>query len=485
MAKAEAVDNAPAHEFLKYVNTTGSPYHSVSSLKALLLAKGFRELDERSGWDVAPGGNYFVIRNHSAIAAFHIGSEFVTGHGGIDIIAGHTDSPCLRLRPNTTVEKEGYLQIGVECYGGGLWHTWFDRGLGLAGKVMVRRKAPQSTQERLEIHFVRIDRSVCILPNLAIHLRTAEERDAFKVHRENHLMPILCSKVREQLVEPPPDKNDKKNNDKTGKNGRHHAPLLSLLAGELGCQPEEIVDLDLCLMDATPSRLCGVYDEFLESPRLDNLVSSWAAIKALMDLCEGCHSHADPACHQDIWVAVAFDHEEIGSTTWAGADSAAMETWIVRILRGLKMEDRLAEVIARSFLMSADMAHGVHPNYADKHQPQHKPLLQKGVVLKENINQRYTTHALTSAIFREICRCGNVPMQDFVVKNDSPCGSTVGPMLSAKLGIRAIDVGIPQWAMHSCRETCGADDITHYLNLFKAFFGYFRAIDNGIVAVNS
>eukprot|EP00922_Rhytidocystis_sp_ex-Travisia-forbesii_P039326 GHVS01058499.1.p1 GENE.GHVS01058499.1~~GHVS01058499.1.p1 ORF type:complete len:488 (-),score=57.87 GHVS01058499.1:270-1733(-) len=474
------VGNAASREFLRYVNETGSPYHSVAAVKRILLKYNFQQLREQERWNLSCGGRYFVVRNHSAIMAFVIGEKFKNRKGGYTVIAAHTDSPCLRLRPNNSITSNGFMQLGVECYGGGLWHTWLDRGLGLAGKVVLSQTRPATAAvsegcltvnegyPKLREVLVRLDHPVAVLPSLAIHLQTTEERTALKLHKENNLQPVICSVLKRQLLVP----------EETA--GKRSPPLLDVLSKECNCNPDDIVDADICLMDATPSRHCGVYSEFVESPRLDNLVSTWAAFQALVDVVGGPEDAT--ACAQgkvdDVCVAVSFDGEEIGSQTWTGANSSALEGWLNRIEVAMEGSDvGFRESLSRSFIISADMAHGLHPNYVDKHQKEHQPIIHKGIVLKENANQRYASECTSMAITRQIARIADVPVQEFVVRNDSPCGSTVGPMLASILGVRTVDIGVCQWAMHSCRETCGTDDIAHLHNFFKAFFSSFRQIE--------
>lgn len=454
--------------FLDFVNETGSPYHTVSACSRLLRASGFEELHDGKHWSLAAGGKYFVTKGGADVMAFVVGGKFLSeGESGLSMVGAHTDSPCLRLRPNSKVSSGGsMLQVGIQTYGGGLWHTWFDRPLGFAGKV-VMRDSSGSLAEKL----VRVDKGVMIIPNLAIHLQSAEERKAFAVNTESHLQPVLCSK---QFDEPAAAARGEE--PKEGVHSRHHAALLELLSKECGCSPGDIVDADLCLMDCMPSTLCGVYDEFISSPRIDNVLSTWAAVKGLVQFAAN-EKNVQEA--KDICVAVSFDHEEVGSQSFTGADGETMPRWMERILGGLSVsESKRMEVYARSFLLSADCAHGLHPNYAGKHQPEHRPDFHKGIVIKSNANQRYATTALTSAIFAEVCEKAGVPCQWFAVRNDCPCGTTIGPIISSKLGIRAIDIGAPQWAMHSIRETCATSDAAHLLNLCQGFYESFRDIDS-------
>lgn len=440
-----SVTNSLTSKFIDFVNQTGSPYHSVAACVSILQKKGYTQLLERSDkWQISKGGKYYITRNHSEIFAFTIGNKFEATKSGLVMVGAHTDSPCLRLRPKSNQKGEGFLKLGVSTYGGGLWYTWFDRPLGLAGKVVVKGR-----EERL----VRVPCAVCVIPSLAIHLQSGDERKSFDPNSETHLVPIMCSSS--------PDSGD----------GKHSTEFLKLLAMEAGCQPEDITDLDICLMDAQPSELIGLKSEFISSPRLDNLVSTWACVSALSDI--------DPATTAEILVAASFDHEEVGSTSSTGADSTTVTTWIDRILESLSVTgpSLKASIMAKSILVSADCAHGTHPNYPAKHQGEHKVAVNGGIVFKTNCNQRYSTTCSTAALTRSVCEKANVKVQDFVVRNDSPCGSTIGPLLSAMLGVRAIDVGAPQWAMHSCRETCGAHDVESLQHFCSAMYNHFRSVD--------
>lgn len=446
-----------AKRFLEFVNQTGSPYHSVEVSKALLREAGFIQLKETASWQLARGGRYFVTKNNSAIFAFTVGKKFCSEKGGFVMFGAHTDSPCLRIRPNSNMQSTGLLQLGVETYGGGLWHTWFDRGLGFAGKVVVRTAA--GMRETL----VRVAKPICIIPNLAIHLST--DRDGFTFNKEIQLRPILGS-----------TKNLNVGSDDSA--NRFSRPFLDLIAKEAGCTPEEVVDVDICLFDVHPSGFVGLDDEYIESARLDNLVSTWAGIHGLIDA-------GNDVGETDIAVAAAFDHEEAGSESWTGANSSCLRTWLERTLGAFNQShDALARVLRRSMLFSADMAHGFHPNYSEKHQVQHRPMLNEGIVIKSNGNQRYATHALTAAFVRAVAAKGGIPVQDFVVRNDSPCGTTIGPILSSGLGIRAVDIGCAQWAMHSIRETCGTADLEHYSKFATLYFKHFRDIDTHVVHID-
>lgn len=459
-----------AQLFIDFVNETGSPYHCVSACTKLLKAAGFKELQDNAKWSLSKGGKYFVTKGSADVMAFVVGGKFSAEESGFSIIGAHTDSPCLRLRPNSKMSSGGMLQVGIQTYGGGLWHTWFDRPLGFAGKVVTR-----ASDGKLSEKLVRVTDPVMIIPNLAIHLQNADERKAFQVNTEAHLQPVLCSATFDEEGKEEKDEKAEKPKEE-GILTRHHLALLKLIAKEAGCEPADIVDADLCLMDAQPSNLVGVYKEFISSPRIDNQLSTWGAVQGIIDFAKDEKAIADA---KDVCLAISFDHEEVGSQSFTGADGATLPSWLERTMNALDVASATQpELLTRSFLISADCAHGLHPNYAAKHQAEHRPSFHKGIVIKTNANQRYATTPLTAALFREVCKRSDVPVQDFVVRNDSPCGSTIGPITSSHTGVRTIDVGAPQWAMHSCRETCATSDALHMLNLSKAFFTHFREVDD-------
>jgi len=349
----------------------------------------------------------------------------------------------------------GYLQVGVECYGGGLWHTWFDRDLTLAGCVIVAEE--DGTFQRKLLH---INRPLLRVPNLCIHLQSAEERKAFAPGKEAHLQPIL-GLVEAEL-----------NSEEESSERRHSSQLLSLLSQELGCQPGQIRDMELTLCDTQPGAIWGVKNEMLSSPRLDNQVHCYTGLKALLD------NSQDLSEDTGVSMLVCFDHEEIGSDSAQGAGSPVMSEAISRVLGCFDQTNEMLQVTVRkSFLISADVAHAIHPNYPEKHERNHQPVLNKGTVIKTNQNQRYATNAETGFLLREIARRAGAPIQEFVVRNDTPCGSTIGPIVSAKVGIRTVDLGIPSLSMHSIRETMGCQDVVTNAKLFTTFYKEFGKLD--------
>jgi aspartyl aminopeptidase len=346
-----------------------------------------------------------------------------------------------------------------------LWRTWFDRDLVVAGKVIVKEG------EKLVSKYWRSTRPLVHLPSLCIHL---DRKDEFNPNKETNIKPIWSMAIVDQLfgegVTPIAD--DVYNLDE-----KHASTLTNLIAKDLGIERGAIVNFELSLADAMPSALTGMHEEFVSSPRLDNLASSMASLDALVQ-----HSRLKPEerDHSEIDMIMLFDHEEIGSTSAQGANSNMAQEITERIFDGSR-EDYF-RAIHRSLMISADLAHACHPNYSEKHQSQHQPVLQGGIVLKTNANQRYMTDGVGTAILRTLCARVNVPLQDFMVRNDSLCGSTIGPMMAAKAGIKTIDIGAPSLAMHSIREIMGVVDLLYYQKLFAVFFDYYPELSETLLS---
>ncbi|XP_043723934.1 probable aspartyl aminopeptidase isoform X1 [Telopea speciosissima] len=470
-------------ELIDFLNASPTAFHAVDEAKKRLKNAGFEQVLEREDWKLQVGKKYFFTRNYSTIVAFAIGKKYVAGNG-FHIVGAHTDSPCLKLKPVSKVAKGGYLEVGVQTYGGGLWYTWFDRDLTVAGRLMIRKGKGDSASFLHQL--VRMKEPIMRIPTLAIHLDRGVNDDGFKVNTHSHLIPVLATSIKSELNKVVAENgsvedgvqggikncNEKRNSD----NMKHHSLLLELLAAQAGCEPDEICDFELQLCDTQPSTIAGAMKEFIFSGRLDNLCMSFCSLKALIDatLTE---SYLED--ETGVRMVALFDHEEVGSSSAQGARSPAMLDALTRITNtfGSSEAKLLEKAIQRSFLVSADMAHALHPNYMHKHEENHQPKLHGGLVIKHNANQRYATNAVTSFIFREIAERHELPIQDFVVRNDMPCGSTIGPILASGMGIRTVDVGAPQLSMHSIREMCAIDDVRYSYEHFKAYFQEFSQLD--------
>lgn len=413
------------------------------------------------------------------------------------VVGAHTDSPNLHIKPVSRRTTEGYLQCAVEAYGGGLWSTWFDRDLSVAGRVIVA-DSPANTS--FTARLVHIHHPLLRIPNLAIHLnRTAG--DNFTFNKEDNTLPILglvsselnqpaatappgAVMVEEAAVGAVPDSSAAVGAPTMGT--KHHSVLLGLLAAELGVDVSAIQDFELSLYDTQPATVGGVDNAFIFSPRLDNQMSCFCATEALIASVEDDGALARSGAIRAICL---FDNEEVGSVSTHGAESNLLAATVkrlasVRVAGGpvldaaayTSAEAAYETAIAHSFLLSSDMAHAFHPNYSSKYEANHRPRLNAGPVIKTNANQRYASTAPTTFLLRRVARAAAVPLQEFEVRNDMPCGSTIGPMLS-KTGIRTVDIGNPQLAMHSIREMCGSHDPAYKIRLFTAFFDHFEHID--------
>lgn len=459
MSSARALTIASAKSFaegyIDFTNRSPTPFHAVENVVKLLSERGYVEVFENVVWPTLDqGGKYFVRRNNSSIIAFSVGGKYTTDRG-FKIVGGHTDSPNFQLKPKSHIKKGSMVGVGVQCYGGGLWHTWFDRELTVAGRVVLQK----TSEDRLTSKLVHIQKPLLRIPSLAIHLRSQAERDSFGPNKETHLVPLLATEmaIQEAFTNP------------ALPNATEQSPLLmKLISDALECSPEHIVDFDLSIVDTQPATIGGALDEFVFAPRIDNLASCYCGIQALLRADESL------ALDDQVRVVALFDHEEVGSESAQGAAGSFVNDLVERF-SAANTPSRTA-AIANSFLFSVDCAHGAHPNYLDKHEEAHRPTIHNGPAIKYNANTRYATNGYTAAVVKALAKRAETPTQAFCVKNDSPCGSTIGPILSTLSGIAAVDIGIPMLSMHSIRETCGTVDLIHLTNLLEGFFKDFDKV---------
>jgi aspartyl aminopeptidase len=430
------------------------------------------------------------------------------------MVGVHTDSCTLRIKPVSKKTGAGFLQVGVETYGGGKWHTWFDRDLSIAGRVMVKDGKGNYVQK-----LVKVERPILRIPTLAIHL---ERASLFDPNTETELFPIAGLVAAELNRTGASEASKKEDEEKStlesaasdqpfqplrAPSERHHSYVIEIIAEHAGVAVEDVVDFEMVLYDTQKGCIGGINNELIFAARLDNLGMTHSAVEGLIS------SVSSPSALDEdstIRLISCFDHEEIGSTSAHGAKS----NFLPAILRRLSVlpavhpdseSDKSYEIhresedtstayeqmLSTSFLVSADMAHSVHPNYAQKYEPDHRPEMNKGTVIKINANQKYTTNAPGMVLLQEVARLAKpsvgstasvgVPLQLFVVRNDSSCGSTIGPMLSSALGTRTIDVGNAQLSMHSIRETSGVYDVEYATRLFSSFFEHFGELESKII----
>ncbi len=421
-------------DLLDFIDASPSPWHAVATATARLTAAGFRPLLETERWRLKPGGRYFVVRGGASLIAFTLGQGLLS-ETGLTMVGAHTDSPGLRLKPKAAHAADGLVRLGVEIYGGPILATFTDRDLSLAGRVHVR--GTQGVEARL----TRFDEPLVRLPNLAIHMNREVNEQGLKLNKQTEL-PLLLGIGR----------------DGVDADSQFRRPL----AEKLGVEAKDILTWELNVYDTQKGALWGADKEFIADSQLDNLASCHAALTALMAV-------ETPAA---TTLCALFDHEEVGSESAAGAGGNFVAEVIQRIAEnaGLDGEDR-RRALARSFFISADMAHAWHPNFPSAYDPCHRVLVNAGPVIKSNANQRYSTGADTAARFMGLCEKAGVPCQQYSHRTDLGCGSTIGPIVASRLGVASVDVGSPLWAMHSLRESAGALDHGYMVRALTAAFG--------------
>lgn len=424
-------------DLLAFIDRSPTPYHAVRETERRLLAADYTRLHEPDVWDLAPGSKAYVVRGDGSIIAFQVGAA-MPAKGGYRIIGAHTDSPNLRVKPLSDVSAHGYNQLAVEPYGGLLLHTWLDRDLSLAGRVTI----PGPDGPRVVL--LDFARPLLRVPNLAIHLQPEIHTKGLELNAQKHAVPV---------------------------SGLEGGPKLrELVATELRAQEiaevtgDEILALELMAYDTQPASVSGARGEFIHAARLDNLASCHAGITALL-------ASDDDNLPPFTRVVALYDHEEVGSRSATGAAGSILADTLDRVSSSVKGGEPQGHqrALANSVLVSADMAHAVHPNFSDKHEAGHCPVIGKGPVIKINSNQSYATDAVTSGMFVALCKEKGIEPQYFVARSDLGCGSTIGPITAARLGVRAVDVGNPMLSMHSCREMAGAGDVEPMVDVLTAF----------------
>lgn len=430
------MEQETARKLIEFIHESPTNFHAVLNLKQQLIENGFKQLFSGEAWNIEQGGKYFVTKNHSSLFAFVPGSGPIA-ENGFKLICAHSDSPTFRIKPNAEMTVEGkYLKLNTEVYGGPILYTWFDRPLSMAGRVMLKSDNPLKPVTQ----FVNFNRPLLVIPHLAIHFNRAVNDQGNPLSKQKDMLPVLAMIT---------DKFEKDNF------------LLHLIADEMQVDCEHILDFDLTLYEYEKGTLTGLNREFISSGKLDDLAMVHAGLQALV--------HSKPSNKTNV--LAIFDNEEVGSGTKQGAGSPILRTILERIVfSGGGTQEDLYRAIHHSFMISADMAHALHPNYTEKHDPTNHPVMNGGPVIKINANQKYVTDGDSAAVFETICKIANVPCQKFVNHSDMAGGSTLGNILQSQMEIRGVDIGNPMWAMHSVRETSGTDDHTYVIKAFTTFY---------------
>lgn len=416
---------------MDFIELSPTPFHAVEQITGRLECMGYQCLFESDSWQLEKGQGYYVTRNDSSIIAFKLGKNDIAT-SGVRMVGAHTDSPCLKVKPQPEIVKNGYFQLGVEVYGGALLNPWFDRDLSLAGRVSYL-----DDDEEVVHTLINFENPIAVIPSLAIHL-DREANENRKVNAQTDIPPILLKLPSEEKPE-------------------FKKMLKQLMQQHHGIDDvEEVLDYELSFYDVQPPAFVGLHQDFIASARLDNLLSCYTGLMGLSEAGDDVTS-----------ILVCNDHEEVGSASSSGAQGTFLKSVLQRIAGN---GENYSRMISQSMLISADNAHGVHPNYADKHDDNHGPVINQGPVIKTNANQRYASNSESSAIFKRLCQQADVPVQSFVVRSDMACGSTIGPITASEIGIKTLDVGVPTFAMHSIRELAGRWDAYYLYRVLREFF---------------
>ncbi|HOY87601.1 MAG: M18 family aminopeptidase [Methylotenera sp.] len=424
---------ALAQDLLNFIDASPSPWHVVETAKQHLLAQGFSSLSEADPWQLKAGAKYFVTRNDASIIAFTLGSEDLV-ESGFRIVGAHTDSPGLRLKPQAAFGSDGLVRVGVEVYGGPILATFTDRDLSIAGRVMVRTASGHETK------LVKFEDALMRLPNLAIHMNREVNDKGLKLDKQKEL-PLIFGESASGF--------------------EADQQFFAHIAKALKVEVHHILSFELNVFDTQKGAFWGAEQAYIANSQLDNLASCHAALTAMLA------SHNSATTN----ICALFDHEEVGSESASGASGSFLNDTISRIANatGLNAEDN-QRALAQSFFVSADMAHAYHPNHPGAYEPCHHVMVNHGPVIKTNANQRYSTNADTAARFMTLCEKANVPFQQYAHRTDLGCGSTIGPIVAAQLGIASVDVGAPMWAMHSVRESAGVLDHSYMVAVLSALY---------------
>ena len=425
--------NESVRGLMDFLKKSPSAFHAVANLKQMLVEAGFEELPETKRWTVRPGGTYFTTRNGSSIIAFRVGTDL--SDAGFMVTASHSDSPCFKIKENAELRvRDHYMQLNTEGYGGMLCSTWLDRPLSIAGRVLVRKQ--EGEKETFESRLINFDRDLVLIPNVAIHMNR-QANDGLAYNKQVDMLPLI------------------------GSGEMKPGDFKKLVAAEAGCAEEDLLGTDLYLYSRTEPTVWGVNREFVSAGRLDDLECAYGNLQGFL---RGKNE-------KTIQVYACFDNEEVGSGTKQGADSTFLSDVLYRIVRGLGMDDEDYRCMtARSFMLSCDNAHAVHPNHPEKTDANNCTYMNEGIVVKSHAGQKYTSDAVSVALFKGICEKAGVPLQYFANRSDANGGSTLGNIAMAHVSMNTVDLGLAQLAMHSSFETAGVYDLDYLIHAGAAFY---------------
>lgn len=425
-----------ASDMLDYIYKSPTRYNATENAAEILEANGYRKLELNSIWNLEKGGKYYTTKNSSALIAFRVNSDDIEKEG-FRIIGSHTDSPNFRIKPNAEMVSEGaYLKLNTEGYGGMILSTWLDRPLAVAGRVFTKGENPFRPSEKI----ININKPICIIPNLAIHMNRSVN-DGYKYNKQTDMLPLMSL---------------------TGEDFKKEGYLKNLVAEEMGVTAEDIIDYDLYLYEYEKGCFTGVDEEFLSTGRLDNLSMFYSSLRAILS----------SESEKGVSLAVGFDNEEVGSSTKQGADSNLLLNIMERICLSLgKNREEFFSAVENSFIISADLAHAVHPNVNRMADPTNRPVMGKGPVIKIHAGQAYTSDGYSISVYKEICKSVGADYQEFVNRSDERGGSTIGPISSTHIEIPSVDIGAPILSMHSIRELGCVSD---FYDTYKSFIKFYE-----------
>ena len=428
-------------ELTTFIKNSPTAFHAVESMKNMLDAEGFMELKESQKWNTIPGGKYYITRNQSSIVAFKVGTQL--DDYSFQVTASHSDSPGFKLKENAEIEIKGkYTVLNTEGYGGMICQTWFDRPLSLAGRVIIK------TDNKMVTRLVKVDRDLLMIPSLAIHM-DRNVNDGRSINKQVDMLPVFSGNVNKS--------GEANKSGEINKSGE----VKRLIAEELGVDEKDIYGMDLFLYNRMEPAIWGAQQEFLSCARLDDLQCAFSSLKGFI-------KGANP---KNINVFACFDNEEVGSGTKQGAASTLLYDALYRMNMSLGMdEEDFYRAVAASFMLSCDNAHAVHPNYQQKTDATNCTYMNEGIVIKSHAGQKYTSDAVSIAVFKKICEMADVPVQFFANRSDMAGGSTLGNIAMSQVSMNTVDIGLPQLAMHSAYETSGVKDTGYMVNATKTFY---------------